>query len=102
MNEDILKDESLAKNTTPEIDLEEDFNTEELLLVGAKTIAGIGIGFIAVILGTTGIGAVLESTLLPTALTKAAGGLAGGAIGLALGISDSRKKRHRCKTLLPC
>lgn len=67
-------------------------NTEELLLIGAKTIAGIGIGFMVVIFGTTGIGAVMESTILPTILTKVAGGMAGGALGLSKGVTDSRKR----------
>ncbi len=90
-----------TKAKPKEVNLEKDFNTEEVLLISAKTLAGVGVGFITVVLGTTGIGAILESTLIPTVLTKTAGALAGGALGLSKGINDSRKSRRR-KYTLPC
>lgn len=70
-------------------------DTEEVLMMGAKTLAGIGLGFVVVALGATGVGALLEATIIPTALAKTAGALAGGGIGLSKSITDFRKERER-------
>ena len=82
---------------SPEIDLEKSLNTEDALLLGAKTMAGIGIGFVVVTLGATGVGALLEATIIPTVLAKVAGAIAGGGVGLSKGISDNRKDKSRRK-----
>lgn len=76
-----------------DIDLESGMATEDALLLGAKTMAGIGVGFVVVVIGATGLGAVLEATIVPTVLAKVAGAIAGGGIGLSKGIHDQRKFR---------
>ena len=80
-----------------EVDLEAGMDTEEAILLGAKTMAGIGLGFVVVVLGATGIGAVLEATIVPTVLAKVAGAIAGGGVGLSKGIQDHRKFRAKKK-----
>lgn len=61
------------------------------LAVGAKTIAGIGIGLLAVMAGAVGIGMAAEAVLIPSLLAKLAGGIAGGGLGMTKGLSDARK-----------
>ncbi len=80
-----------------EVTLEKSLNTEDMLLLGAKAMAGIGVGFVVVTLGATGVGALLEATIIPTVLAKVAGAIAGGGIGLSKGISDNRKEKTRRK-----
>lgn len=60
--------------------------------VGAKTLAGIGIGLLAVLAGSTLIGLAAEAVLVPSLLLKAAGGIAGGGVGMAKGLKDERRK----------
>jgi len=57
--------------------------------VGAKAIAGIGIGLLAVVGGSAVLGVVAETVLIPSLLLKLAGGVAGGGLGLAKGIKDT-------------
>lgn len=61
------------------------------LVVGAKTIAGIGVGLLAVVFGSVALGAVAETVLIPSLLLKLAGGIAGGGVGMAKGLNDVRK-----------
>ncbi|MGK5083021.1 hypothetical protein WDW37_06920 [Bdellovibrionota bacterium FG-1] len=84
-----------ARPMNVELEMEKAANTEDLLMTGAKTMAGIGIGFVIVTLGATGVGALLEATIIPTTLAKVAGAIAGGGIGLSKGISDNRKEKTR-------
>ncbi|MEI8346996.1 MAG: hypothetical protein WCG27_05990 [Pseudomonadota bacterium] len=83
-----------------EVDFEKALNTEDAIMVGAKTMAGIGIGFVVVVIGATGLGAILEAKIIPTALAKVAGAIAGGGIGMAMGITDARKEKDRRKRSL--
>ncbi len=91
MVEEITKQDSLDND----IDLEKGVNTEDAILMGAKTMAGIGVGFVVVVLGATGIGAILETAIIPTALAKVAGAIAGGGVGLSKGIHDHRKYKAK-------
>jgi hypothetical protein len=61
------------------------------LIVGAKTLAGIGLGLVAVITGAAVVGALSEAILVPSLLLKMAGGVAGGGVGMAKGLKDARK-----------
>jgi len=61
-----------------------------LLGVGAKTIAGIGIGLLTVVGGAALLGVAAEMVLVPSLLMKLAGGIAGGGLGMAKGLSDNR------------
>jgi hypothetical protein len=60
------------------------------LAVGAKTVAGVGVGLISVVVGSFVIGAVTEAVIIPSLLLKLAGGIAGGGIGMAKGLNDSK------------
>ncbi len=60
------------------------------IAVGAKTIAGIGIGLIAVVGGAAVLGLAAEMVLIPSLLMKLAGGIAGGGVGMAKGMNDAR------------
>ncbi len=64
---------------------------ERSLAIGAKTLAGAGIGIIGVLVGTVLAGALLETVLLPTLLLKVAAGIAGGGIGLAKAVGAERR-----------
>lgn len=66
-------------------------STESSIAVGAKTIAGVGIGLLLVVAGTTALAAVSEAVIIPSLLIKLAGGIAGGGVGMAKGLSDERK-----------
>lgn len=61
--------------------------------VGAKALAGIGLGLAAVLAFPAVIGLATEAVLIPSLLLKFAGGMAGGGIGLAKGLTDERKHR---------
>jgi len=61
------------------------------LMVGAKTIAGIGIGLLVIMAGAVGLGMAAEAVLIPSVLAKLAGGIAGGGLGMAKGLSDVRR-----------
>ncbi len=74
-------------------DAPESQSNESALIVGAKTIAGAGLGLIVVVGAVTAIGALAEAILIPSLLVKVAGGLAGGGLGLAKGLKDERKKQ---------
>lgn len=65
------------------------------LVIGAKTLAGIGIGLLAVTGGALVIGAVTEAVIIPSLLLKLAGGLTGGGIGMAKGLKGNRPQRER-------
>ena len=73
---------------------EEKYPTEASLAVGAKTLAGIGIGIICVIAATTVVGLAAEVVLIPSLLLKLAAGVAGGGLGMVKGLSDERKNRE--------
>jgi hypothetical protein len=64
------------------------------LLIGAKTVAGIGIGLVTVIAGAVIVGAAAETVLIPSLLLKLAGGVAGGGVGMAKGLRDEEKIRE--------
>lgn len=61
--------------------------------IAAKTLAGIGIGLLAVMGGAFVLGLAAETVLIPSLLLKAAGGIAGGGAGMAKGIKDTRYLR---------
>ena len=61
-----------------------------LLGVGAKTVAGIGIGLLTVVGGAALLGVAAEMVLIPSLLMKLAGGIAGGGLGMAKGLNDTR------------
>ena len=61
------------------------------LAVGAKTVAGVGIGLLAVVAGSAIIGVAAETVLVPSILLKLAGGIAGGGMGMAKGLKDAQK-----------
>jgi hypothetical protein len=64
---------------------------ERSLNIGAKTLAGVAIGVVTVLLGVATAGIALEAVLVPSLLLKLAGGIAGGSLGLAKGIGDERR-----------
>jgi hypothetical protein len=61
------------------------------LSIGAKTVAGIGIGLLAVVGGAALLGVAAETILIPSLLLKLAGGAAGGGVGMAKGLKDANK-----------
>ena len=61
------------------------------LVIGATTIAGVGIGLLAVVAGAAVIGIAAETVLIPSLLLKMAGGIAGGGVGMTKGLKDTRK-----------
>jgi len=65
------------------------------LKIGAKTLAGVGMGMGAVILGFTAVSLVGGAALVHAVLFKlgAGAGLTGGGIGLYKGLADSREKK---------
>jgi len=69
-------------------------NPGSSLIVGAKTLAGIGIGLITVIAGSAVIGVATEAILVPSLLVKLAGGIAGGGVGMAKGLKDVQKNNR--------
>ena len=68
---------------------------ERSLAIGAKTLAGIGVGVVTVLLAVATAGIALEAVVVPSLLLKVAGGIAGGSIGLAKGIGDERRHERR-------
>ena len=68
-------------------------STTNSLAIGAKTVAGIGIGLVAVIGGAAVISTAVETILIPSLLLKLAGGLAGGGVGMAKGLTDAQKNK---------
>jgi len=65
--------------------------TKDLAVIGATTLAGVGVGLLAALAGAFALTAVGEAVLAPTLLLKVAGGMAGGGVGLAKGINDTRR-----------
>jgi hypothetical protein len=63
--------------------------------VGAKTLAGVGIGLLCVVGGAVLVGVATEVMLVPTLLVKLAGGITGGGLGMAKGVKDARKDLSR-------
>ena len=59
--------------------------------IGAKTVAGIGLGLVTVVAGSAIIGLAAETVLIPSLLLKLAGGIAGGGVGMAKGLQDVGK-----------
>ena len=59
--------------------------------IGAKTVAGIGLGLVTVVAGSALIGLAAETVLVPSLLLKLAGGIAGGGVGMAKGLQDVNK-----------
>jgi hypothetical protein len=68
---------------------------ERSLAIGAKTLAGIGLGVIGVLFGAALVGAALETILVPTLVVKLAAGITGGSLGLAKGLGDERRRERR-------
>jgi len=68
---------------------------ERSLAIGAKTLAGIGLGVIGILVGAAALGAALETILVPTLIVKLAAGITGGSVGLAKGLGDERR-REQC------
>lgn len=64
--------------------------TKDVVIIGATTLAGVGLGLMAALGGAFALTAVGEAVLAPTLLLKVAGGMAGGGVGLAKGINDTR------------
>jgi hypothetical protein len=64
------------------------------IMIGAKTVAGIGIGLVTIVAGSALIGLAAETVLIPSLLLKLAGGIAGGGVGMAKGLQDVNKD-HR-------
>lgn len=82
-----LNDNGVVRNETPNV-----FSSiESSLAIGAKTVAGVGIGLLVVVAGTTVLAAASEAIIIPSLLVKLAGGIAGGGVGMAKGLSDERK-----------
>jgi hypothetical protein len=69
------------------------FPIESSVSIGAKTLAGVGIGLIAVIAATAAVTVATEVVLIPSLLLKLAGGITGAGLGMAKGLNDERKKR---------
>ena len=67
--------------------------TGSSLLVGAKTLAGIGLGLLVVVAGVAVAGVATEAILVPSLLLKLAGGITGGGMGMAKGLTDAQKMR---------
>lgn len=65
---------------------------ERSLAIGAKTLAGIGIGVLVILVGAATAGIAIEAIVVPSLLLKLAGGIAGGGIGLAKGLGDERRR----------
>jgi hypothetical protein len=81
-------DNDVGQNPTPGV-----FSSvESSLAIGAKTVAGVGIGLLVVVAGTTLMAAASEAIIIPSLLVKLAGGIAGGGVGMAKGLSDERKQ----------
>jgi len=65
--------------------------------IGAKVLAGAGVGVAAVALGSAAVSLVGGAALLHAMLFKlgAGAGLAGGGVGLVKGINDKEKKTKK-------
>jgi hypothetical protein len=61
--------------------------------IGAKTLAGVGLGLAAVLALPAVLGLATEAVLVPSLLLKLAGGMAGGGVGMAKGLKDERPNR---------
>lgn len=68
---------------------------EQSFAVGAKTVAGVSLGLLGILVGAAVAGALLETVIIPSLVVKVAGSLAGGGIGLAKGLGDERRHRRR-------
>lgn len=64
--------------------------TRGLLIVGAATLAGVGLGLVAAVAGAAVIGLAGEAIMAPALALKVAGGLAGGGVGMAKGLKEAR------------
>jgi hypothetical protein len=67
---------------------------ERSLAIGAKTLAGIGLGVVGVLVGAAALGVALEAILVPTLVLKLAAGITGGSVGLAKGLGDERRREQ--------
>jgi hypothetical protein len=65
------------------------YTTKNSLIIGAKTLAGVGLGLLAVSGGFLLVGAFAEAAVVPSLLLKLAGGLTGGGLGMAKGLKDA-------------
>ena len=63
------------------------------LSIGAKTVAGVGLGLFAVLAGSVVLGLAAEAVLIPSLAVKLAGVMAGGGVGMAKGIKDEGRRR---------
>ncbi len=63
-----------------------------LLSIGAKTLAGVGLGLVTVLAGAAVLGLAAEVVLVPTLVVKLAGAMAGGGVGMAKGLKDEGKR----------
>lgn len=68
--------------------------TRDIAVIGATTLAGVGLGLMAALAGAFALTAVGEAVLAPTLLMKVAGGMTGGGVGLAKGIKDTRREEQ--------
>lgn len=69
------------------------------LRIGAKTLAGVGVGMGAVILGSAAISLVGGAAIIHALLLKlgAGAGLTGGGIGLYRGLTENRERTEERK-----
>lgn len=89
--EDEASEEFVNNSVAPEGTPTVFSSLESSLAIGAKTVAGVGIGLLVVVAGTTFLAAASEAIIIPSLLVKLAGGIAGGGVGMAKGLSDERK-----------
>ena len=73
---------------------ERSFGARGVFIVGAATLAGVGLGLIAAIAGVAVIGLAGEALLAPAIALKVASGLAGGGVGMAKGLNEARGPRR--------
>jgi hypothetical protein len=68
--------------------------------IGAKAVAGAGVGIAAAVFGVAAVGLVGSVAILHGALIKLGigAGLAGGGVGLFKGIAENRNKEENGKT----
>jgi len=100
MEENVKKPKRASKKGDPtsnQVDLESEFMSSDVMMITAKTLAGIGGGIVLVAFGVPGIAAAMDVAAVPAVLTKVAGAVFGGGVGLATGVAGHRKYRAKKK-----
>ena len=95
-DEELYEDYEVIEPESIEIRPQDQFlSSKPILMIGAATIAGVGLGLAGVIGGSFLIGMAAESIVMPSLLLKLAGGLAGGGVGMAKGVQYIKREEKR-------